>query len=142
MAIASRAMHDTPFLDLSPHEFGLSQALSDDIALVDALLGAVLSLQEDAELVAVARALYVGSDENPHTLIERTPQLRDPRFVHRLLRAYTVLFQLINTAEQKEIVRVNRERQVRAGRAPRSESIAEAIETLRQSGASAADMQA
>jgi phosphoenolpyruvate carboxylase len=134
-------MHETSLLGFSPHEFGLPPALSDDIALIDALLGAVLSRQEDAELVGVARALYVDGDENPHTLMERTPQLRDPRFVQRLLRAYTVLFQLINTAEQKEIVRVNRERQVRAGRAPRTESIAEAIQILHRSGASAADMQ-
>jgi phosphoenolpyruvate carboxylase len=70
------------------------------------------------------------------------PRLNDPRVVVRVLRAYTLLFQLINTAEQKEIVRVNRERQARAGDAPRTESIAEAIPTLRRAGASAEHMQA
>src|SRR3954452_5468415 len=111
-------MKDAPFLGLEPHRFGLSDALTDDIELIDALLGTVLGQQETDEVIAIGRALYVQDDEDPLVLLDRHPQLRDVRFVLRLLRAYTVLFQLMNTAEQKEIVRVNRARQVTAGCAP------------------------
>lgn len=130
------------FLGLLPHRFGLSQALSDDIALLDHLLGVVLEQQGESALLEISRRLFAERDDrDPHTLFERIPELRDPRLVQRLLRAYTMLFQLMNTAEQKEIVRVNRERQVRAGQAPRAESIAEAVQTLHGAGVSAPGMQ-
>src|ERR1700682_3116182 len=100
-------MNNAPLLGLTPHQFGLSKELGDDIEFIDVLLGTVLSQQESVEVVAIARDLYVESDEDPRRLLERMPQLHDARLVLRLLRAYTLLFQLINTAEQKEIVRVN-----------------------------------
>lgn len=135
--------HDAaPFLGLAPHDFGLPESLADDIVLVDTLLGQVLHAQEDAALLAIARRLYVEEDgEDPQMLLERIPELKDARLMQRLLRAYTVLFQLINTAEQKEIVRVNCERQARAGGALRSESIAEAVHALREAGAPAGEVQ-
>ena len=131
-----------PFLGLDPHGCGLSAGLSEDIVLVDRLLGAVLADQEDAQLLSIARRLYAERDgEDPSTLMERIPELKDAGFVQRLLRAYTILFQLLNTAEQKEIVRVNRERQAHAGGAPRSESISEAIRTLARVGTTVEEMQ-
>ena len=55
----------------------------------------------------------------------------------RLLRAFTVYFQLINLAEEIHRVRVNRYREGKAGvDAPRSESIAEAIKALKDQGLS------
>jgi phosphoenolpyruvate carboxylase len=54
-----------------------------------------------------------------------------------LLRAYTGFFNLVNKAEQREIVRINSERQKNAtAGAPRVESIAEAIHYLKQAGVS------
>ncbi|HUP93506.1 MAG TPA: hypothetical protein VM164_01270, partial [Burkholderiales bacterium] len=100
-----------PFLDLKPDAFGLSPSLSTDIALLDRALGTVLEQQADTRLIEVARRLYAeDGDADPTALADRMPELRDPVFVQRLLRAYTLLFQLINAAEQKEIVRVNRKR--------------------------------
>ena len=131
------------FLGLDAHRYGLSDALSGDVALLDRLLGEVLAQQEDARILDVARRLYREDDgADPHKLMERFPELRDPVLVQRLLRAYTILFQLINAAEQKEIVRVNRERQARAGGALRSESIAQAVHVLVKAGTSAQEMQA
>lgn len=131
-----------PFLGLSPREAQLPDSLSDDIALADRLLGELLHEQEDGVLLGIARRLYREAEgEDPRDIFERIPELKDPRLVQRVLRAYTVLFQLLNTAEQKEIVRVNCERQARAGGSPRSESIAEAVETLRAAGTSASGMQ-
>src|SRR5215207_8762484 len=130
------------FLGLSAHSFNLSNALSDDIALMDHLLGRVLAEQQETQLLAIVQRLgSEPADEDPRTLFERIPELKDPRLVQRLLRAYTMLFQLMNTAEQKEIVRVNRERQVQGGRAPRTESIAEAVQILQSAGVTAGEMQ-
>ena len=131
------------FLDLHPERTQLSDSLCADIALIDRLLGAVLSTQTDADLVEIARALYAERNEaDPRTLFERMPQLREPDFAKRLLRAYTILFQLINTAEQKEIVRANRQRYARAREGERPESIGEAVHALHTAGVSADEMQA
>jgi phosphoenolpyruvate carboxylase len=133
----------SPFLDLHPERVQLSDSLCTDVALVDRLLGAVLSSQTDADLVAIAHTLYAEQHEaDPRTLFERVPQLRDPDFAKRLLRAFTILFQLINTAEQKEIVRANRQHYARAGEGERSESIGEAVQTLQAAGVSGDEMQA
>jgi phosphoenolpyruvate carboxylase len=131
--------HENAFLGLDPRSCGLPARLSEDIELVDRMLGALLHEQEDHVLLDVARSLYKAPAGSG--LATRIPELDDPRFVQRLLRAYTVLFQLINTAEQKEIVRANAERSARAAGAPGSESIAEAITKLRDSGVPAAEMQ-
>lgn len=128
------------FLGLSAERVGLPRPMCEDVDLVDHLLGEVLQEQEGESLLRVARQLYEESaTEEPLALMERIPELRDPYFVHRLLRAYTVLFQLLNIAEQKEVVRVNREREKKG--TPRPESIREAILRLKESGMTAQQMQ-
>ena len=59
-----------------------------------------------------------------------------------VLKAFTTYFQLVNLAEQKEIVRVNRRRSYEAGDQPRSESVREAIQTLSSAGTTAGQMRA
>jgi hypothetical protein len=46
-------MKDGAFLGLDPHRFGLSNALADDIELIDALLGTVLGLS----IIGIAAAM-------------------------------------------------------------------------------------
>src|SRR5437773_10471092 len=116
------------FLGLDPEGAGLPPSLAADVSLLDSALGEVLREQEGDALIELARQLYHG---------EAIPELDDPQTIHKLIRAYTVLFQLLNTAEQKEIVRVNRARQAAPGAKPRSESIAEAVAKLKADGASA-----
>jgi phosphoenolpyruvate carboxylase len=136
-------MTEKPFLALDPRKFHLSPSLSDDIELLDKLLGNVLSEQEDGALLNLARDLFrEGDGSDPLTLMDRFPALKNPQTTQRLLRAFTILFQLINTAEQKEIVRVNRARLAKAGGEPRSESIEEAVQRLKAAGLSAKEMQA
>src|SRR5262245_10369421 len=54
-----------------------------------------------------------------------------------LLRTYTTFFHLVNKAEQREIIRINGERERQSTpEQPRTESIAEAIHRLQQSGCS------
>jgi phosphoenolpyruvate carboxylase len=134
-------LHHTPFLGLNPRAVGLPDPLSVDIELVDALLGIVILEQGDKDMAEIARKLYAEGDKlDPQTLFDAFPELRDAQFMKRLLRAFTVLFQLLNTSEQKEIVRVNSEREARSGRAPPSESVAEAVQALRDRGVSAEEM--
>jgi len=59
-----------------------------------------------------------------------------------VLKAFTTYFQLVNLAEQKEIVRVNRRRAFEAGDQPRPESVRDAVKHLRQSGVTADAMRA
>ena len=115
------------FLDLQPDAYGLSEPLGHDLKRIDDLLGRVLLSQEGPEFIAEARRLMAAHD---------APELDDPDRIRRLARAFTILFQLMNVAEQKEIVRVNRARH------PRRESIRDAVSQLEDRGASADEMRA
>ena len=59
-----------------------------------------------------------------------------------VLKAFTTYFQLVNLAEQKEIVRVNRRRAFAAGDQPRPESVRDAVKSLHQAGMTADEMRA
>jgi phosphoenolpyruvate carboxylase len=136
-------MAHSPFLSLKPHDHGLSGPLADDIELLDRLLGEVLGEQGQPSLARLARSICnEPADADPRTLPGRHPVLRSPSLMRRLLRAFTMLFQMLNVAEQVEIVRVNRSREGRSGTSPRPESIADAISQLKGSGMDADGMQA
>ncbi|MBX3118552.1 MAG: phosphoenolpyruvate carboxylase [Fimbriimonadaceae bacterium] len=117
-----------PFLGLNARQYGLSESLSRDIEILDAALGAVLEDQEGPEFVAQARQLVADPS---------APLPEAPERILRLARAYTVVFQLINVAEQKEIVRINRVRRAEG----RNESISEAIGWLKQQGKTAEEVE-
>ena len=133
-------METDAFLNLDPRAAGLSDPLSDDIELVDRILGRVVREQQGEILIDAARALAADQGQRGIDLFDRIPELNNPELVKRLLRAFTILFQLLNTAEQKEIVRVNRRRQS-TPESPRPESISEAVQRLKNAGASAAEVQ-
>ena len=57
-----------------------------------------------------------------------------------VLKAFTTYFQLINLAEIKEIARINRRRAAEAGDTPRPESVRDAVQRLRETGVTAAQM--
>jgi phosphoenolpyruvate carboxylase len=115
------------FLDLQPDAYGLSEPLGHDIKRIDDLLGRVLRSQEGDAFIQEARRLMTRHDE---------PLVDDADRARRLARAFTVLFQLMNVAEQKEIVRVNRARH------PRRESIRDAVGQLKERGAAADEARA
>ena len=112
------------FLDLQPDAYGLSESLGHDLRRIDDLLGRVLRSQEGEDFVAEARRLMDNAGETGGD---------DPARLRDLARAFTILFQLMNVAEQKEIVRVNRARH------PRRESIRDAVFALKERGATAED---
>jgi len=124
------------FLELDAEGHGLSEALGHDIYVLDLLLGKVLKSQEGEQLIDLARRLMASEEPSPGDLLARIPELNDPATIRQLARAFTVLFQLVNTAEQKEIVRVNRERQ-----GTRRESIQDAVLHLKERGRTAEQVQ-
>jgi len=122
------------FLNVEPEAFGLSENLSHDLRTLDRILGKVLEEQEGVELVEFARRLT--AQPPSEELFAAFPELRDPEKLRNLARAFTAYFQLANTAEQKEIVRVNRER-----RNERRESIRDAVLQLKAKGLDGAEVQ-
>ncbi|MGI8908919.1 MAG: phosphoenolpyruvate carboxylase [Candidatus Sumerlaeaceae bacterium] len=155
------------FLGIEPLQYGVPVALADDIALVDRLLGQVLAIEREDDVSSIARELYQealkqspdighGSDEHlpkqpggttkespapsGANLIERYPALKSPQIMRKVLRAFTVFFQMVNVVEQKEIVRANRQRQA-ARSTLRPESIAQAVAKLKADGKTATQVQ-
>lgn len=129
------------FLGLDPGSVGLPEALCQDIQLIDALMGETLRSQESSDVVDLAQRLCEVDDDDATRLFERVPDLRNAGMVTRILRAYTILFQALNMAEQKEIVRVNRMRQAHSTGQPRPESIREAVYRIKASGAGPEEVQ-
>lgn len=135
--MADSLTNPTGLLDFDPESYGLSPALSAQLRLVDRLLGEVVAEFEGSEFVSLVKRLYNLSINDPQSdPLERIPELTDPAKAERVARAYTVLFQLVNHAEQIEIVRVNRSRE------RRPESIHEAILSLAERGQSLEQIQA
>ncbi len=124
------------FLDLDAKAFGLSSELSEDVSTLDSLLETVLIEQEGTDLIELARRLMSDERPSPQDLFTAIPELRDPAKVRQLAKAFTVTFQLLNAAEQKEIVRVNR------ARSSRRESIGDAVSQLKARGKTAEEIQA
>ncbi|HMO37427.1 MAG TPA: phosphoenolpyruvate carboxylase, partial [Gemmatales bacterium] len=118
----------------------VSPSLGDDLVFLDQLLGQVVASLEGGDLVQLARELYQDTG-SPDTLLERFPAFHDPLIVKKLLRLFATLFQLFNTAELKEIIRVNREREQQAATRPRAESIRDAVHRLKAAGLSASEVQ-
>ncbi|ARA92497.1 phosphoenolpyruvate carboxylase [Rhodothermaceae bacterium RA] len=127
---------------------GISAPLSEHIALLGDMLGEALREQAGPDvfdLVIELRRLCRDAepDRIASAFAEVAHRIRplDLETITWLLRGYTALFHLINKAEQQEIIRINRERALHSNPdAPRPESIAEAIHTLKQQGASLDDV--
>ncbi len=115
-------MKNSAFLGLDPTSYGLSPELSADIQLLDNVLGKVLLEQEGPWILESARRLV----HDPSCSISDLdcPELKTPEGLREFGKAFTMFFQLVNSAEQKEIVRVNRARH------PRRESIRETVQKI------------
>ncbi len=115
--------------------------LSADVKFLGGALGTVLRELEGErlfELVESVRAdtkrRRAGETGAAGELRERIASL-DLATAERLVRAFTVYFQLINLAEEIHRVRVNRLREADATpEAPRSESVADAVAGLQRQG--------
>ncbi len=101
------------------------ETLFDRVERIRALTKEARSVPGESAAEAALDALFAGMDFDAALPV---------------LKAFTTYFQLVNLAEQKEIVRVNRRRAYAAGDRPRSESVREAIQTLSSAGMTAGEM--
>jgi phosphoenolpyruvate carboxylase len=114
---------NSSFLGLDPIAFGLSAELSADIQLLDKVLGKVLLEQEGPWIIDSARRLV--HDQSCSLEDIECSELKTPEGLREFGKAFTMFFQLVNSAEQKEIVRVNRARTLEKGY--RKESIRDTV---------------
>ena len=125
---------------------GGSRPLSDNVNMLGTLLGkAVRSIAGDDmfELVEAMRlrcrkAYEEGSDgEALRNEVQEAMKNLSPNQMDWLLRAFTSFFHLVNRAEQIEITRINRERELQADKDnPRDESVMHAVHFLKSQGMS------
>ncbi len=125
---------------------GISEPLSEQVNLVGAMLGQVISEQAGPEMLDLVEDLRLkckeaAQKEDPALREEAAEKIRqlDEDEIGWLLRAYTAFFHLVNQAEQQEIIRINRERARAAGdddgaADARADSIGAAIGQLREEG--------
>jgi len=122
-------MNPEGMLSIDPLSYGLSGHLSQDLAIIDRLMGELVRAEEGPAVLAAIRDVHRLANESPGTdPFEAIAELRDPKIALPVARAFTVFFQLVNFAEQKEIIRVNR------SRPNRPESIRQAVHSLRDQG--------
>ncbi len=131
-------------LDVASEGTGISQALSEDVNLLGAMLGEavrarygqpMLDLVEELRLLC-KEAEQEGDEAGRAQAAARVHSL-DLHELVALLRAFTSFFHLVNQAEKQEIIRVNRRRSREGGaESARPESIAETIHDLAKAGVS------
>jgi phosphoenolpyruvate carboxylase len=124
-----------PLLGLRPQDRGLSQPLCDDIHRMDTLLGVVLENAEGKDFVALFQSWVTSRDRT--ALHETTPLAT----LGKCARALTLVFQLLNVLEQKEIVRVNRARRREGERSRSRETLRGTIHSLKQGGTTAKELE-
>ncbi|HKI56484.1 MAG TPA: phosphoenolpyruvate carboxylase [Trueperaceae bacterium] len=123
--------------------------LSADVKFLGGALGTVLRELEGERLFELVETVRAGTKRRRSGDAAAGEELRsliaslDASTAERLLRAFTVYFQLINLAEEIHRVRVNRVREAHATPgSPRSESVAEAVADLKRQGWTRAQVRA
>ncbi len=134
-------MQEWKGLDIEAEGEGISRPLSRNVNLLGALLGhAVRNLagEDMFELVESLRsrcklAYSEGQDKEAlRSEVQKELSALTPNQMDWLLRAFTSFFHLVNRAEQIEITRINRDRELKADKDhPRDESVMQAIHYLK-----------
>jgi phosphoenolpyruvate carboxylase len=144
-------------LELETEGTGISEPLSRQVNLLGSMLGKITREQVGDELFEHTEALRVlckraEREDAPELRAEAADRIStlDEDEIVRLLHVYTTFFHLVNQAEQQEIIRINRNRARNSGPSdwplgpgpeaetpdaePRTESIDEAVATLKEDG--------
>jgi phosphoenolpyruvate carboxylase len=132
-----------PQLSIETEGTGISRPLSENVNLLGALLGDAIRRRAGnavfEEVEELRRLCKRAAEESDPALrgeaADRIGALDDDA-LGWMLRSYSAFFHLVNQAEKREILRVNRERSRSTGNggAPRPESIAEAVGRLKAEG--------
>jgi phosphoenolpyruvate carboxylase len=124
------------------HGTGITRPLSEQVHLLGTLLGHAIRQQAGDDILQLTERIRIlckdaavtGKEDLRDQAAQIIQSLSTDEVVW-LLRGYTAFFHLVNKAEQREIVRINRDRQRKASKTrPRVESIAEAVNHLKQEG--------
>ena len=121
---------------------GISNELAEQIKMLTHFLEDIVHEKEDEHLLEMlttfprlAADAFDEQDQQALDTLEANIDNLSTDQVAKFLRYYTVFFHLMNSQEQREITRINRERAIHTKPdAPRGESIAEAIHALKKSG--------
>lgn len=122
---------------------GISEELEQQVGSLSHFLEKVVLEKEDqdfrdelVELPELARKAFDDKDESAFEKLKDKIDGSTTDHLIKLLRYYTVYFHLMNSLEQREITRINRERAINVNKneSPRGESIAEAIHILKDKG--------
>ncbi|SHG12268.1 Phosphoenolpyruvate carboxylase, type 1 [Fodinibius roseus] len=138
-------MHWEKLVDQFAEKSDISKVLSNQVESLTHFLEEVLSrkenddfLQELVDLPQLAAQAFDEGDEEAFREMEAQISGLSTDEITRLLRYYTVFFHLMNSQEQREITRINRERAIQTDpESPRGESIDEAVYFLKTEGFSA-----
>ena len=124
------------------------EKLGAEIRFLGRLLGEIIREQAGAarydleeEIRLGARARREGLPDAERALQARIASMRDPE-ARTVVRAFTLFFDLMNLAEDRERIRVLRERERARYPEPRSESMEEAVLLMRGAGLDPAKSQA
>lgn len=120
----------------------ITEHLKKQIIRLTGFLEETVELDKDAKLQDLVARLPQEAAEsfdegNKQTLAKMKKEFNELPIstLSRLLRFYTVFFHLVNSMEQHEITRINRERSQESTKDnPRSESIADAVHFLKERG--------
>lgn len=129
-------------VELLAEESGISKNLSRQISLLTEFLEELAVdkygndfLKTLGNLPLIARAALEKDDEKAKAEIQDYVAKLDLEEAKEVLRMYTTFFHLVNSLEQHEISRINREREFEETTDnPRNESIAEAVHKMKESG--------
>ena len=108
-------------LDTAAEGTGISKPLSENVNLLGALLGQVIEEQAGRErldlverLRLLCRQALQESDDAPRREAEALIRELDDATLRWMLQAFSAFFHLVNQAEKREILRINRQRSAAA----------------------------
>ena len=123
------------------------EKLGTEIRFLGRILGEIIREQAgqtlydlEEEIRLGSRARREGKPEAEHALQARIGSMTDTE-ARTVVRAFTIFFDLVNLAEDRERIRVLRERERARYPEPRSESMEEAVLLMRRSGMGPAEVQ-
>lgn len=121
---------------------GISARLSEQINLLGGLLGHAIreqigekTFQHVEQLRSLCKSAYGKNGAKNRDKARKKIQQLSLNELMWIMRSYTAFFHLVNKAEQNEIVRINRDREMESDEQnPRADSIAEAVFNMKKAG--------
>jgi len=138
-------MHWEKLIETFGDKSDISEELAGQVELLTHFLEDIVSEKEESSFLETlidfpqlaVQAFDEGDDASFEKLETKIEKLSTEQ-ISSFLRYYTVFFHLMNSQEQREITRINRERAIHTDpESPRGESIAEAVYHLKDQGYSA-----